>query len=162
VRARICIGYTERTSVGNTEWSCVSFKLCSARFSALMIVLSDRSCEDIGKRETRPILKDGRSFRARLPGACVTKTTTLLGVSTATVSKVMSSYTTHRKTTLRRGTVGGKSTVTERDRRTLRIVSKNHTTTAAQVNCSGTEYSSWWPCFHKNCLTWASQIQHPQ
>jgi hypothetical protein len=29
------------------------------------------------------------------------------------------------------------------------------------VDCSRTEYSSWRPCFHKNCPTWASQIQHP-
>jgi hypothetical protein len=24
------------------------------------------------------------------------------------------------------------------------------------------EYSSWRPCFHKHCQTWASQIQHPR
>jgi hypothetical protein len=64
----------------------------------------------------------------------VTKTTALLGVLTATVSKVMSAYTNHEKTTSAKGNSGRKSTVTERDRRTLRrIVPKNYTSTAAQV-----------------------------
>jgi hypothetical protein len=27
---------------------------------------------------------------------------------------------------------------------------------------SRTEYSSWRPCFHKNCPKWASQIQYPR
>jgi hypothetical protein len=34
-----------------------------------------------------------------------------------------------------------------------RIVSKKHTTTAAQANCSRTEYSSWRPYLDKNCST---------
>jgi hypothetical protein len=38
------------------------FTLCSARVGALVIVLSDRPCEVIGKRKTCPILKDDRSF----------------------------------------------------------------------------------------------------
>jgi transposase len=64
----------------------------------------------------------------------VTKTATLLGVSRATVSKVMSAYKNHGKTTSAKRNSGKKSTVTEGDRRTLRrIVSKNHTTTAAQM-----------------------------
>jgi transposase len=64
----------------------------------------------------------------------VTKTATLLGVSRATVSDVMSSYTNRGKTTSEERNSGGKSTLTERDCRTLRrIVSKNHRTTAAQV-----------------------------
>jgi hypothetical protein len=36
------------------------FTLCNARFSELVIVLSDSPCERIGKWETRPILKEDR------------------------------------------------------------------------------------------------------
>jgi transposase len=64
----------------------------------------------------------------------VIKTATLLGVLRATVSKVMSAYTNHGKTTSAKRNSGRKSTVTEGDRRTLRrIVLKYHRTTAAQV-----------------------------
>jgi predicted transcriptional regulator len=80
---------------------------------------------------------------ADLPGASVTKTATLLGVSQATVSEVMSAYTNHGKTTSEKRNSGQKSTLTERDCRTSRrIVSKSQKTTAAQVDCSRTEYSS--------------------
>jgi transposase len=71
---------------------------------------------------------------ARLAEASVIKTAILLGVSRATVSKVMSAYTNHGKTTSAKRKSGRKSALTERDRRTLkRTVSKNHRTTAAQV-----------------------------
>jgi hypothetical protein len=70
------------------------FTLCSARISVLVIVLSNSPCERIGKLESCPILNEDRSFvGARLAGAPVTKATTLLGVSRATVSKVMSACT---------------------------------------------------------------------
>jgi transposase len=58
----------------------------------------------------------------------VTKTATLLGVSRATVPKVMSAYKTRGKTTSTKGKNGRKSTLTERV-----FFSKNHRTTAAQV-----------------------------
>jgi hypothetical protein len=64
----------------------------------------------------------------------VTKTAILLGVSRATASKVMLAYTNHGKTTSAKRSSERKSTLTERDSRTLRrIVSKSHRTTAAQV-----------------------------
>jgi transposase len=84
----------------------------------------------------------GQIVGARLPGASMTKTATLLGVSRMTVSKVMSAYTNHGKTSSSKRNSGRRSTLTEGDRRILRrIVSKNHRTTAAQVNCSRIEYS---------------------
>jgi transposase len=74
----------------------------------------------------------GQIVIALLAGASVTGTGTLLGVSRATVSEVMSAYTNHGKTTSAKRNSGPKSTLTERDRRTLRrIVSENYRTTAA-------------------------------
>jgi hypothetical protein len=68
----------------------------------------------------------GQIVGARLPAA-------LLGVSRA--------YMNHGKTTVANRNSKRISAVPERDRRTLRrIVSKNHIITAAQVNCSKTEY----------------------
>jgi hypothetical protein len=70
-------------------------------------------------------LKEGKSS--------VTKTGTLLGVSTATVSEVMSAQTIHGKTTSAKRNRGRKSTLTERYHRILRIASKNRRTIAAHV-----------------------------
>jgi hypothetical protein len=51
-----------------------------------------------------------------------------------TVSKVMSAYTKHGKTTSEKRNSGRKSTMTGRDRRIFRrTVAKNHRTTAAQA-----------------------------
>jgi FixJ family two-component response regulator len=50
------------------------------------------------------------------------------------MSKVMSAYTNHGKTTSEKRNSGRKSTLTERERRILRrIILTNHRTTAAQV-----------------------------
>jgi hypothetical protein len=47
LRNRICVGYVERTLVGNTVLFHL-FTLCSAYVSALVIMLSDSLCERIG------------------------------------------------------------------------------------------------------------------
>jgi predicted transcriptional regulator len=58
----------------------------------------------------------------RLAGASVTKTATLLGVSRATVSNAVSvAHTNRGKTSLKRNS-GGKPTMTERNRHTLRRI----------------------------------------
>jgi transposase len=77
-----------------------------------------------------PDFERGQVVDARLTGVSVTKTTTLLGVSRATVAKVMSAYTNHERTSAKRNS-GRKSKLAERDRRTLRSsVAKNHRTVA--------------------------------
>jgi predicted transcriptional regulator len=99
----------------------------SACVSALVIALTVH----VKESETGRLLYFERRkiVGARLAGACVTKSATLLGVSKAKVSKVMSAYTNHGKTTSEKRNNGRKSTVTQRDHRTLvRIVSKNHST----------------------------------
>jgi hypothetical protein len=64
----------------------------------------------------------------------VTKTATLLGELRVTVSKVMLAYMKQWKPISAKKNSECKATLTERDHlRMKRIVSKNHTTTAAQV-----------------------------
>jgi transposase len=71
---------------------------------------------------------------ARLAGASMTKTVTLLFVSRATVFNVISIYTNHGKTASAKRSKGRKSTMTESDRHILRrTISKNHRTAAAEV-----------------------------
>jgi transposase len=55
----------------------------------------------------------------RFAAASVTKTATLLGASSGTVSKVMSAYMNHGKSTSAKRNDGRKSTLTERGYRTL-------------------------------------------
>jgi predicted transcriptional regulator len=73
----------------------------------------------------------GQNIGARLAGASVTDTATLLGISRATVSKVMSAYTNHGKTLSAKRNSARKSTLTEIDYRT-----------AAQVTSELNMYSS--------------------
>jgi hypothetical protein len=69
----------------------------------------------------------GQIIGAHLAAAFVTKNATLLGVLRARVSKVMLAYMNHEKTTSEKQKSGQKTTLTERDRHSLRrIVSKNH------------------------------------
>jgi transposase len=71
-----------------------------------------------------------------LAGASVTKTATSLGVSGATVSKVMLAYTYHGKTTSAKTNSGQKSTLSGRDHHTLRRI------VYCSTGDSRTEYSS--------------------
>jgi hypothetical protein len=71
-------------------------------------------------------IERGQIVGASLAEASVIKMATSLDLSRAGVSKVMSAYTNHWMTTSTKKNSGQKSTVRERDRRTLRrIVSKN-------------------------------------
>jgi hypothetical protein len=94
------------------------FTFCSARVSALVIVLSDCPYEEIGKWDICPILKENRSLvRVSLEHLLYKKTGTLLGVSRGPVCKVMSAYTNHGKTTSAKRNSERKSTLTETYRR---------------------------------------------
>jgi transposase len=76
----------------------------------------------------------GQTVGMCLAAASVTKTATLLDVSIATVSKTMSEYTNHGKTTSVKRNSGQKSTLTERDHCIVRRpISKNHRTTVAHM-----------------------------
>jgi hypothetical protein len=70
--------------------------------SALVTVLSDSPCERIKKMGDLSDFERGQVVGARLAGASVTKTAILLGVSRATVSKFMLTYTNHGKTSVKR------------------------------------------------------------
>jgi transposase len=78
-------------------------------------VSENRKIGDLSDFERRQIVG------ARLDGASVTITATLFGMSKETVFEVMSAYTNDRKTSAKMDS-GRKSTWTERDRRTLRII----------------------------------------
>jgi len=69
------------------------FVLCSASVSALQIVFNNILYGSTAKWET-----SGHIVGACLPGASVTKTATLLGVSRAAISKVMLTYRNHGRT----------------------------------------------------------------
>jgi hypothetical protein len=80
--------------------------------SELVIVLSDSPFERFGRWEICSIFKSGQIIGAQLAGASVTKTATLIGVSIATVSKVMSTYMNHGKITSAKKNNGQKSSLT--------------------------------------------------
>ena len=63
---------------------------------------------------------------ARMTGPSVTKTTELLGFSRATMSRTMTEFKKHRKTSSNRSNSGLTSKLSDRDRRALRrIVRRN-------------------------------------
>jgi hypothetical protein len=94
----------------------------------------------------------GHIVGAHLDGASETKTVILLGAARATVSKVMSAYMNHVKTTSVKRNSGRKPTLTERDCCKLRrTVSKNHKTTVVQLTAELNIHLA--DSFHKNCPT---------
>jgi hypothetical protein len=135
LRNRICyVGYIERTSVDKTE---CSSSVC-LHYVVFVSVRSWLCCVRVRVKES----KNWSLCRFFKRSDClwtlfvvsVIETATLLSVSISTFSKVMPAYTNHRKTTSGNRNSGLNSTLTERGRRILRrIISTNHTTTAAQV-----------------------------
>jgi hypothetical protein len=94
-------------------------------------------------------VKESENWRivAGLAGASMKRiSATLLGVSNATVSKVMPVYTQRSN---RR-----KSTLIERDYSTVgrTISKKKHRTTAAQVTAELNAFFLSGQCFHTNCM----------
>jgi len=78
--------------------------------------------------------RTGQIVAAFLAVASVIKTATLLSVPRAAVSKVMTAYANHGKTSSAERKSGQKPKLSARDCCTLkRIVSKNHRTTATKV-----------------------------
>jgi len=76
----------------------------------------------------------GKIIGAHLAGAFVIISANLLGVSREAVSKAMTSYTNHEKTSLAERNGGRKPKLSGKDcRLLLRIVSKNHRNIAAKV-----------------------------
>ena len=73
-----------------------------------------------------------------------------LGLSRASFSKVMTAYTNHGKTSASKRNSGRKPKVSERNRRTLKIVSKNQN--SCSIGDIRSQYSSWRPYFHKKTV----------
>jgi len=98
----------------------------------------------------------GQIIDMHLAGMSVTKAATLLGVSTAAVSKLMAACTDHGKTSSLERNSGQKLKLSEMDCLTLyRILSKSHRTAAAKVTTELNVHLG-----STKSLTRASQIQH--
>ena len=103
--------------------------------------------------------RTGQTVGARLAVASVNKTATLLSVSRAAVSKVMT-HTSHWRTSSAKRNSGQKRKLSERDCCTLkRIVSINHRSIAAKVTVELNIHLE--DHFRKNNPMRASQIQQP-
>jgi hypothetical protein len=74
------------------------FTLCSDRDGALVIVMSDGPCEKNRKMGDLSDFVRGQIIFAHLAGPSVKIIATLLGVSIATLSKVISAYTNYENT----------------------------------------------------------------
>jgi len=85
--------------------------------------------------EDSPEFQRGQIVGARLAGASVIKTATLLGVSRAVVSKVLTTYTNYGKTSSAKRKRGRKPKLSESDRRTLKrnVSKKSHTIAANSI-----------------------------
>ena len=152
----VCFGCTERILV--VSFFIPLFVLCSASVNRLQIVFSNSLYESTAKWETNSYFQRGQIVGAPLAGASVTKTTTLLGISRAAVSMVMTTCKNHGRTSSAKRKSGQKPKITERDHYKLkRIVSINHRSTAAKVTAELNIHLE--DCFHKNSVTRASQIQ---
>jgi hypothetical protein len=151
LRNRICVGYTVITSVNNTE---CSFD-CLHSVVPVLVTIDCVEWQSIWMNRKMWDLSDferGETAGARVAGASVIKSTT----STATVSKVISAYANHGKTSAAKRNSGRKSTMTERDRRT------SYTEDCFEKSHNYCSKGDSRPRFHKNSPTWASQIQHPR
>jgi hypothetical protein len=129
---------------------------CNARVSALTIVKESENGRLVWfwKRSVRWC---AFSWRIR------DKNCHIIGVSRATVSIVMSSFTNHGKPTLAKRNSGRKSTLTKEIVVHWEGLFRKFTQLLQhRWQDRRTEYSSWRFCFHKNCPTWASQIQNPR
>ncbi|XP_076035993.1 uncharacterized protein LOC143021956 [Oratosquilla oratoria] len=78
--------------------------------------------------------KRGQIVGAQLTGVSVTQTAELLNISRATVSIVIITYTKHGKTSSVKRNRGRNPKLSDRDRRTLKIiVARQHKTTATKM-----------------------------
>ena len=130
---KLFVGCTERTSVVSTFRHCfvclrcvvpvsMHYKLCLV--TVRMEVLQNGRLVNFQSRQT---------VGERLAAASVTKMATLLGISRASVSEVMTATTYHGTTSSAKKNNARKPKLSDRDCRALkRIVSKYHKTTTAQ------------------------------
>jgi len=115
----VCVGCTERTLVVSIFpysfvcWSCVVQGHCSTDDVYEQFILKYCKMGDLSD------FQKGWIVGARLAGASVNKMSTLLGVSNAAVSKAMTTYTNHRKTSSAKRNSGQTPKLNERGRHTL-------------------------------------------
>ena len=127
------------TALKNSSFQCLFlffclFMLSTVSVNASQIVFIKSSYESTAKWETCQIFKEVQIVGVHLTVASVTKTATLLGVSSAAVSKVMMAYTNRGKTQSATRNSGYKQKLRKGDHCTLKgTVSKNYRITAAKV-----------------------------